>query len=164
MSEAAREILPENAPVQEVFPQEEPKLPMKWHFFLVRIYLWLAAIYHLFQAAWIFTGRIYMEPAARDAIYTSMPGMRILDFGFAALLAAGAILQGLAALKLVRKRKTGISLLTGAYILLILSIVVYLAARLLIAGMPPVSLPLIGQAVSCLALLGINRSYYKKRL
>ena len=164
MSEAAHDILPENAPVQAVLPPEKPKLPMKWHFFLVRVYLWMAAIFHLLQAGWIFTGKIYIEAAARDAIYDSMPGMRILDYTFAALLAVGAILQGLAALKLVRKRKTGISLLTGAYILLILSIVVYLAARLLIAGMPPVSLPLVGQAVSCLALLGINRSYYRRRL
>lgn len=164
MSEAAREILPENAPAMEVLPEPAPALPMRWHGFLMKFYLWAAAAYHLFQAAWIFTGRIYIEPAARDAIYASMPGMRILDYGFAGLLAAGAILLVSACIKLIRKRSAGIKYLKGAYILLALSMIAYLAARMLISGMPPMSLPLIGQALSCLMLLWINHSYYRKRI
>lgn len=164
MSEAAREILPENAPVTEVPPESTPELPMRWHGFLVKFYLWAAAAYHLFQAAWIFTGKIYIEVAARDVIYASMPGMRILDWSFAALMALGSLLLVLSAIKLLRKHKSGISLLTGAYILLTLSIIGYLLGRLLVSGMPPLSLPLTGQAVFYLALFGINRSYYRKRL
>ncbi|MBP3409780.1 MAG: hypothetical protein J6M10_02175 [Clostridia bacterium] len=164
MSEAAREILPDSAPAPEIVPESVPVLPMRWHGFQVKFYLWLAAAYHLFQAGWIFSGKIYIESAARDAIYASMPGMRILDYSLAALLAVGAILLLAARAKLAKKNKTGIALLTGAYILLAAGMIVYLLARLLISGMPPLNLPLIGQAVSCLALLGINRSYYRKRL
>ncbi|MBP3653297.1 MAG: hypothetical protein J6J78_09560 [Clostridia bacterium] len=164
MSEAAREILPDSAPALEIVPEPVPALPMRWHGFQVKFYLWLEAAYHLFQASWIFSGKIYIESAARDAIYASMPGMRILDYSLAALLAVGAILLLAARAKLAKKNKTGIALLTGAYILLAAGMIVYLLARLLISGMPPLNLPLIGQAVSCLALLGINRSYYRKRL
>ena len=164
MSEAAREILPDSAPAPEIVPEPVPVLPMRWHGFQVKFYLWLAAAYHLFQAGWIFSGKIYIESAARDAIYAAMPGMRILDYGFAALLAVGAILLLAARAKLAKKNKTGIATLTGAYILLAAGMIVYLLARMLISGMPPLNLPLIGQVVSCLALLGINRSYYRKRL
>lgn len=163
MSEAIRESLPENAPELEVLPQSAPELPLRWHGFLVKFYLWLAAAYHLFQAGWILLGKIYIETAARDAIYAEMPGMRILDAAFAALLAVGALLLILAAAKLMKRRKTGISLLKGAYILLILDIIAYLTGRLLISGMPPLNLPLMGQAVCYAALLGINHSYYRKR-
>lgn len=164
MSEAAREILPETTPVPEILPESKEKLPMRWHGFLVKFYLWTAAAYHLFQAGWILSGRIYIESAARDAIYAAMPGMRILDYGFAALLAIGAVLLLASRAKLARKNKTGIALLTGAYILLAIDMIAYLPVRLLVSGMPPLNLPLIGQAIACLALLGINRSYYRKRL
>jgi len=164
MSEAIRESLPENAPELEVLSQAAPEMPLRWHGFLAKFYLWLAAAYHLFQAAWIFTGKIYIEPAARDAIYTSMPNMRILDLGFAGILGIGAILQVLSAVYLIKKRKAGIRTLKAAYILLTLAYIAYPAARLLISGMPPLSLPLIGQAISCLILLRINSSYYRKRL
>lgn len=163
MSEAAREILPENAPELEVLPQDAPEMPMRWHGFLVKFYLWLAAAYHLFQAAWLLSGKLYFEAAARDAIYSAMPGMRILDYGFAALLIAGAVLLVLSAVKLKKKQKAGITLLKGAYILLTLSIIAYLIIRLLISGMPPLSLPLVGQALSCAALLWVNHSYYRRR-
>lgn len=163
MSEAAREILPENISAPEISSEKTPDLPMRWHGFLVKFYLWLAAAYHLFQSACFFTGKIYIEPTARDAVYTSMPGMRILDCSFAALLAIGSLLLVFSAVRLIRKRKSGISLLASAYILLILSIVFYLTARMFISGMPPMNLPFIGQIVSYLALLGINRSYYRKR-
>jgi len=164
MSEAVREILPESTPAPEIAPNPAPELPMHWHGFLVKFYLWLAAAYHLFQAGWMFAGKVYLESAARDAIYSTMPGMRALDYGFAAMLCVGSILLMVSRAKLAGKNKTGIALLTGAYILLAGDMIVYLLARLLVSGMPPLNLPLIGQTVSCLALLGINRSYYRKRL
>lgn len=163
MSEAIRESLTENKPEMEVLPQSTPQLPMKWHGFLAKFYLWLAAAYHIFQAIWVFTGKIYIESAARDAIYTSMPNMRFLDWGFAAVLALAAVLQILSASALIRKHKAGIRLLKGAYILLTLGILAYLIGRMLVSGMPPVSLSLIGQAISCASLLWVNHSYYGKR-
>ncbi len=163
MSEAAREILPESAPESEVLSKNAPVLPMHWHGFLVKFYLWLAAAFHLFQAAWMIFGNIYIEAAAREAIYASMPGMQIADYGFAGMLAVVSLLQLLAAGKLAKKRSAGIGLLKGAYILLTLAILIYLLARLLISGMPPLNLPLLGQAVSYMALLWINHSYYRKR-
>ena len=163
MSEAIRESLPESAPELEVLSLAAPEPSLKWHGFVAKFYLWLAAAYHIFQAAWVLSGRIYIEPAARDAIYASMPGMCILDTGFVHLLAVGALLQILSAVYLIKKHRAGIRLLMGAYILLILAYIAYLTARLLISGMPPLSLPLIGQAISCAALLLVNRSYYRKR-
>lgn len=163
MSEAAREILPESTPEVEILSESVPVLPMHWHSFLVKFYLWLAAAYHLFQAAWMVFGNIYIEAAARESIYASMPGMQIADYGFAGILAVVSVLQLLACRKLAKKKLAGIALLKGAYILLTLAILVYLPARLLISGMPLLNLPLLGQAVSYMALLWINRSYYRKR-
>ena len=163
MSEAIREPLPEQAPELEVLSQAMPEPSMKWHGFQAKLYLWLAAAYHTFQAAWVLSGRIYIESAARDAIYASMPGMRILDMGFISLLAVGALVQILSAVYLIKKHRAGIRLLKAAYILLTLAYIAYLTVRLLISGMPPLSLSLIGQAVSCAALLLVNGSYYRKR-
>lgn len=163
MSEAAREILPESTPELEVHSENKLELPMRWHGFLVKFYLWLTAAYHLFQAAWFIFGNIYIEAAAREAIYAAMPGMQLADYGFAGALVAGSILQLLACGKLAKKNRAGITLLKGAYILLTLAILIYLLARLLISGMPPLNLPLLGQAISYMALLWINHSYYRKR-
>lgn len=163
MSEAIHEPLPESIPELEVLSPAAPQPSIKWHGFLTKFYLWMAAVYHIFQTILIFTGRIYIETAARDAVYTSMPGMRILDLGFAGILGLGALLQILSAVYLIKKHKAGIRLLKGAYILLTLAYIAYLTARMLISGMPPLSLPLIGQAISCAALLLVNRNYYSKR-
>lgn len=163
MSEAIREPLPENRPELEVLPREMPEPSMKWHGFLAKFYLWPAAAYHLFQAAWVLSGRIYIETAARDAVYASMPGMRILDLSLGGILGIGAVLQILSAVHLIKKHRAGIGLQKGAYILLTLAFIAYLTARMLISGMPPLSLSILGQAVSCAALLLVNISYYRKR-
>lgn len=163
MCEAARENRTENQPELAALSPDMPKFSMKWHRFLTKGYLWIAAAYHLFQAIWILGGKIYYEPSAKDALYADMPAMHMLDTRFAVLLIAGALLLILSCVHLARKKKSGIALLKGAYILLSLSFIAYPVVRLLISGMPPLNFPCIGQAVSALTLLFVNRSYYRKR-
>lgn len=174
MSEAARELPPENEaletpePVKEapLSPEENArpasKLPLHWHSFLTRFYLPLAAAYHLFQAVWICTGKVYYEMAVRDAIYAGLPAMQIADYGFAAMLVCGSILLITAAVGLKQQRRIGVKRLTTAYIALILSVVGYALSRLLISELPA-SAALIGQSVVYLILLLMNISYYRKR-
>lgn len=173
MSEAARELPPENEaletskPVKEAPSPEEnarpaSELPLHWHGFLTRFYLPLAAAYHLFQAVWICTGKIYYEIAVRDAIYAGLPAMQIADYGFAAMLLCASILLMTAAVGLKRRRQAGVKRLTAAYIALILSIVGYALSRLLISELPA-SATLIGQSAVYLLLLLMNISYYRKR-
>lgn len=161
MSEPAREWIPENEPVPQ--PAPDAQLSMIWHGFLVRIMLWIAAAWHIFEAIWILLGRIYFEPAVREAVYSAMPALRILDYALAAALIAAAALQILARSGLKNRRVLGIRRLRTAYIVLIAAIAIYLAGRWAIAGMPPVSISLLGRLAACIALLLVNRSYYLKR-
>lgn len=173
MSEAARELPPENEALETPKPVEAPmnpeenarpvsELPLHWHGFLTRFYLPLAAAYHLFQAVWICTGKIYYEMAVRDAIYAGLPAMQIADYGFAAMLVCGSILLITAAVGLKQQRRVGVKRLTAAYIALIVSVVGYALSRLLISELPA-SAALIGQSTVYLILLLMNISYYRKR-
>jgi len=163
MSEPIREIIPENEVELKIVPEKEENIPMAWHGALVKVLLWLEMILHLAQAAMIFSGKIYLASSVRAAVYAGLPAMCIVDYAFAAALAAAAVLLFLARKKLAARKCGGIKLLLSAYILLPAAWICYGAARFLIAGLSPFSNPAIGQCIAWLALLLVNRSYYSKR-
>lgn len=174
MSEAARELLPENEALETPKPIEEApltseedakpasELPLHWHGFLIRFYLPLAAAYHLFQVVWICSGKIYYEITVRDAVYAGLPAMQIADYCFAAMLLCSSLLFIAAAIGLNQRRRAGIKRLIAAYIVLVLSAGGYALSRLLISELPA-SAVLIAQSIAYLLLLLMNTFYYRKR-
>lgn len=166
MSEPARKQDPALAaePARlEPLPGSSGAPSMAWHGFLVRCMLWLAAIYHLLQVAYIFSGRLYYGAEARAAVYAGLPGMRLVDGGLMAALAAAAALQIAARFQLARRRLRGVRLLKWAYGLLAAGTMAYLLARLAVAGLSPLSAPMLGQCAAYLALLLLNACYYRRR-
>ena len=136
---------------------------MHWHGFLVKFMLWIAAAGHIFQAYWIFTGRFYYQDTIRDAIYAALPGLRFVDYGFAALLCIGAILLLIARHLLARRRRAGIKSLYAAYMLLAAAPAAHVLTRFGISLMPPLNLSALAQVMACLMLLMINFLYYRRR-
>lgn len=165
MSEPIREFPADEAAAlqPEVAAAQAEAAPMRWHGFLVKCMLWIAAAWHLFQAAWILTGKIYYTPAVRDAIYAGTPAMRIIDYVLAAALVAAAAVQLWARSLLAKYKPRGVKCLCGTYILLAAAQFAYALARFLAAGLTPLSIPVIGRMIACIALLLVNRSYYGKR-
>lgn len=163
MSEPIREIIPEKEVELNVVAPQEEKMPMVWHAALVKGLLWLEMILHLAQAAMILLGKIYRVTSAQAAVYAGMPAMRFIDYILAAALIAAAVLMFLARNKLAKRMCAGIKLLNAAYILLPAAWIFYGAARFLVAGLSPFSIPVIGQCIAWAALLLVNRSYYSKR-
>ena len=152
MSELIRENLP-----------EENTMPMRWHGFLTGFMLFLAAIVHAGQAALILSGKMYYTAAVRDQVYAGIPGLRIADYALAACLIAAALMQLIARGKLRKRNWQGAQLLKAAYALLALSQVLHALARFFIAGLTPVNIPVIAQALAYGALLLVNALYYHRR-
>lgn len=152
---------PERPQLQPLSDSAPP--PMGWHKFRIYGMLWLEAALHLMQAWSLAGGRIYNAAQIRDAVYAGLPGMRALDYGLAALLVCGAALQILARFRLAGCSTAGPRLLTAAYAALLGGNLTYALARLLYAGLSPLSLPLLGRSAVYLALLLIDRSYYRRR-
>lgn len=155
MSEPIREILPEEI--------KTPEAPMRWHGFLTGFMLFLAGIVHIFQAALILSGKMYYTAAVRDQVYAGIPGLRIADDALAACLIIAALLQHIAGGKLRKWNWQGVKMLKAAYALLALSQVLHALARFIIAGLTPVNIPAIAQALGYGALLLVNTLYYNRR-
>ena len=155
MSEPIREILPEEIKTQEA--------PMRWHGFLTRFMLFLESIVHIIQAALILGGKIYYTAAVRDQVYAGLPGMRIADYALAACLIAAALMQLISRGKLRKWNWQGVQMLKAVYALLALSQVLYALARFFIAGLSPLSIPVIAQVLAYGALLLVNTLYYGRR-
>lgn len=141
----------------------EAAQPMRWHGFLVRVMLFLAAALHAFQAWQILGGSIYYDAKVRAAVYAGLPALRALDILFAATLIAGAALQLAARFALAARRARGVRLLKAAYGALLGGVAVYDLGRRIIAGLSPLSLPLMAQAGAYLCLLLANGAYYRRR-
>lgn len=142
-------------------PAPEPS--MAWHRFLTGFYLYLAAAYHLLQAAWMLRGGQYFAAEIRDRVYEGLPGMRMLDWGLALAAAVAALLCIAAAIQLRRRRSAGPKLLRAAYLLLIAGQLAFAAGRYFIAGLTPLSVATVGPLLFYLALLLVNGSYYRRR-
>ena len=136
---------------------------MRWHGFLTRFMLFAAAALHAFQAGWILSGKIYYTEQIRAQVYAGIPGLRFADWGLAACLIVAALLQLVARSRLAKKRASGVKVLLAAYGLLALAQIAYAAARLLIAGLGPFSIPVLAQTAAYAALLLANRAYYARR-
>jgi Na+-driven multidrug efflux pump len=54
-------------------------------------------------------------------------------------------------------------MLIASYIVLLAGWLIYVPVRWLLAGLTPLSLPILAQTLSWLVLLLVNRSYYRKR-
>lgn len=161
MSEAARELVPEESLVTEV--PEKAEFSMRWHDFQLKYVLWVLMVLQLLRAAWILAGGIYYTGALARAIYTSLPAMRILDYALAGMLIVSALLVLLARKNLCAKKARGIHKLSAAYILLTLSMPLYLAARFLLTGLSPWRPAALGQSVGWVLLLVVHLCYYHRR-
>lgn len=163
MSEPIREILSDSA--QELLPENKSAqaMPMGWHGFLVKLMLPLAAVVHALQAGVILSGKMYYTAAVRDQVYAGIPALRIADYALAACLLIAAILQIIARSKLKKLNAKGARVLCAAYALLALGQIAHGPVRFLIAGLTPLNIPAIAQALGYGALLLVNRSYYARR-
>lgn len=149
-------------PIRENLP-EENTMPMHWHGFLSKFMLFLAAVVHAAQAALILSGRIYYTAAVRDQVYAGIPGLRIADYALAGCLIIAALLQIISAGKLRKLQWQGVQLLKSAYALLCLSQIIHALARFFIAGLSPLNISVIAQALGYGALLLVNALYYHRR-
>ena len=159
MSEPIRTEIPE---IEKEAASEIPQ-PMAWHRFLTRFMLYLAAAVHIFQAVWVFSGNIYYTPEIRRQIYAGIPAMRWVDIVLAACMLMAADMQLVARKELKKQSWLGVKLLTAAYAVLAASQLLYALARLVFAGLSPLSLPVIAQTLAYASLLLVNRSYYLRR-
>lgn len=147
----------------EAVKTSEARYPMVWHGFLVWLLLWVEAVYHGLQAWWIYQGGLYYEPAIREAVYTGLPQLRMLDLGLAAGMALAALLCAVSSITLGLRRRVGPVLLKLLYLVLLLAQAGHALARYCIAGLPPLGVSAVGLSAVYLALLWINGSYYRKR-
>lgn len=150
----------ESAP-EEVRAADEPS--MAWHGFLCGFGLWLEALYHALQAGWIFRGGQYYEAEIREMAYAGLPALRALDWALAGVAAVAAALCVLSALKLRKRRSAGPGLLHWTYILLLCGQLALAAGRYFIIGLTPLAVSTLGPLAVYLALLLVNRSYYRRR-
>lgn len=154
---AAAEAVPEEKAA------EAPEVPLAWHRFLTRFYLWLAALYHFARAALVFTGWNYHSITARDAVYAGLPKMQQLDLSFGGMLALGALLQIISACMLHKKQAKGTRTLPAAYLILLLAQLGYGAGRYLLTGLTPFTGSNIALSAAYICLMAVNGSYYRKR-
>lgn len=150
---------------EDIQPEAQPaaNVPMAWHRFLTRFYLWAAALYHIARAALMFTGLSYHSISARDAVYAGLPGMRILDFAFGGMVVLGALMQIISARMLHKKQAKGPRMLAAAYIVLLLAQAGYGIGRYVLTKLTPFTGGILGVAAVCIGMLVVNGSYYKKR-
>ena len=102
---------------EEVRAVDEP--PLAWHRFLTKFWLWLAALYHAFQAGWLLLGRQYYTAEIREKVYAGLPKLCMLDWALAVVAGVAALLCVLSAVKLRKRRSAGPRLLCGTYLLLL---------------------------------------------
>lgn len=140
---------------------DEP--PLAWHRFLTNFWLWLAALYHAFQAGWLLLGRQYYTAEIWEKVYAGLPKLRMLDWALAAVAALAALLCVLSAVKLRKRRSAGPGLLCWTYLLLLAGQLGFAAGRWLIVGLTPLSVSTLGPMAVYLALLLVNGSYYRRR-
>lgn len=150
---------PEDAP--EAVAVDEP--PLAWHRFLTNFWLWLAALYHAFQAGWLLLGKQYYTAEIREKVYAGLPKLRMLDWALAGVAALAALLCVLSAVKLRKRRSAGPRLLCWVYLLLLVGQLGFAAGRWLIVGLTPLSVSTLGPMAVYLALLLVNCSYYRRR-
>ena len=137
--------------------------PMAWHGFLCCFGLWLEAIYHALQAGWMIRGGQYYTAEIQEMAYAGLPALRALDWALAGVAGAAAVLCVLSALKLRKRRQIGPRLLRWNYILLLAGQLGFAAGRYFIIGLTPLSVSTLGPLAVYLALLLVNRSYYRRR-
>ena len=146
---------------EEVRDVDEP--PLAWHRFLTKFWLWLAALYHAFQAGWLLLGRQYYTAEIREKVYAGLPKLCMLDWALAAVAGVAALLCVLSAVKLRKRRSAGPRLLCWTYLLLLAGQLGFAAGRWLIVGLTPLSVSTLGPVAVYLALLLVNGSYYRRR-
>ena len=146
---------------EEVRAVDEP--PLAWHRFLTNFWLWLAALYHAFQAGWLLLGKQYYTAEIREKVYVGLPKLRMLDWVLAGVAAVAALLCVLSAVKLRKRRSAGPGLLGWTYVLLLAGQLGFAAGRWFIVGLTPLSVSTLGPVAVYLALLLVNGSYYRRR-
>lgn len=160
------ELAAASDPADEPVPEEAPAVdepPMAWHRFLTNFWLWLAALYHAFQAGWLLLGKQYYTTEIRETVYVGLPKLRMLDWALAGVAAVAALLCVLSALKLRKRRSAGPRLLCWVYLLLLAGQLGFAAGRWFIVGLTPLSVSTLGPVAVYLALLLVNGSYYRRR-
>ena len=159
--EAAAPDQPDKPAPEEAAAVDEP--PLAWHRFLTNFGLWLAALYHAFQAGWLLLGKQYYTAEIRETVYVGLPKLRMLDWALAGVAVVAALLCVLSALKLRKRRSAGPRLLGWTYLLLLAGQLGFAAGRWFIVGLTPLSVSTLGPVAVYLALLLVNGSYYRRR-
>ena len=150
-----------DGPALEESGAEEP--PMAWHRFLTSFWLWLAALYHAFQAGWMLWGGQYYAAEIRRMAYDGLPMLRAMDWALAVVTAVAAVLCVRSAVALRKRRSAGPRLLRWTYILLLAGQLGFAAGRYLIIGLTPLAASTLGPGAVYLALLLVNGAYYRRR-
>ena len=153
------ESIAEEALIREVVPEKKP-LPMKWHKFQKNFLLWAAALYMFARVFLTVSGRIYYEAAIRNAVYAGMPLLRVLDYAFAAYLAATGVCLIISACRLNKGRA---NMLVKVNLIMAAGEMAYLLLRWAVSGLPPLNLQCASLMTAHVLLWRVNRVYYGKR-
>ena len=137
--------------------------PLAWHRFLYRFLLWIAALLHLLQAAWMMVGGVYQGADIQSAVYTALPALQYIDYARAACLVISAPLLVLAAVQLKKQHKKGLALLTWGWLLAAGGNLSGMLLRFIISGLPPLNLSEISQVLLQAILVVICVIYYRRR-
>lgn len=135
------------------------KMPMVWHRFQKNFLLWMIATAYFARAFLIFSGKIYLEEAIRDAVYGGMPLLRVSDYAFAAHCTAGGVFAILSAVRLRHSAR----MLIRNNIALCAGEAAYLLLRWAITELPPVNPQGIALMSAHGLLLWLNIRYYRNR-
>lgn len=137
---------------------------MKWFHYLIKFGLIVDAVIHILMGIHYANGGRFTDPLVVEFIYTSYPGLKIVDLAYCVLMIALGALMIVTRIHLAKYKKTGPKLL------LITNVIDLILPGLYLAGMGlflPVTENDLSAFVTSVAIYAaiffINLSYFKKR-
>ncbi len=138
-------------------------MSLVWHRFLCRFLLWAAALLHLAQAVWLALGGAYQGADIQSAVYTALPALRCIDYGWAACMLGSAVLLIPGAVNLSRLRPSGLTYVLCGWLTAAAANLLRMLLRFAVSGLPPLNVSEIAQTLLQATLAGICAVYYRRR-
>lgn len=161
-----------DAPIQPSFNAQPDAAaqgvhPMKWYKFLTCFALFFAAFCYAISALRLFCGTQY--GAQRDAVYSLIPGLRVLDILYGLVFLVLAALCIYARFQLAKFRKNGPSVFLLIYVISIVAGIVYMIVGSVMLSRFNVSFgdlidsSTVSSFITSALMIVLNKIYFDKR-
>ncbi len=151
-------------------PVYQPQLPMKWHNFVSKVSLILAAIFNFIGAIGFFTGAHYYTAAvgtginpsdAAELIYSNFPTLKVVDVAFAIISLALGVFSLILRPKMIGFKSDALKLFFGMLAVSYVTTFVYdIACCIIIKSF---NLSFLSSFAACVVYFVLNWIYYSKR-